>query len=476
MVARPTHLTAVAGPIPVIAYIRVSKGREQMISPDIQRKVITDWCKANGRYVVAWVEDLNNTGREFAKRKILRTIARIEAGEAAEVAVYKFDRWGRNATDALANCKRAENVGGQVKSATEPFDPDTAIGRYSRTNAFALAEMQSDIISEGWKLVQENRLERGLTHNGGPRFGYTYTARKDGGDGLYHPDPVAGPALVECYQRLIAGEHLATLAKDLNNAGIHTVTGHRWDQVGLRRVMESGFAAGLIKRGNPPVYSPASHEPLIDEATWEAFKARRVQMKARHPRLAKAVYRLSGLMLCPQCGAPMVHQRAHNRVRVLCSRWQRTKSCGRNGTTTRIVEGAVLAWLEDLVGDQGGELERQVALEAKASVIEVDTGLLERELKETQRQQVKLVEGHLRGLYPDEAYQELAAELAGRVGELKAALESFTAPVHVPTAAISGVVEAWESTPPQWQNESLRTLIAAVVCYPEPMIFGTWEL
>jgi hypothetical protein len=86
----------------------------------------------------------------------------IRQREAREIVVYRYDRWGRNAADSLANVRRVELAGGGVVSATEPLDPDMAVGKCNRTNAFALAELQSDLIGENWKAVHSSRKGREL--------------------------------------------------------------------------------------------------------------------------------------------------------------------------------------------------------------------------------------------------------------------------------------------------------------------------
>src|ERR1017187_4799198 len=148
--AEDGHTPVPAAPVDAIGYVRVSLAREDMISPDIQKAAQIDWARRNGRRIVRWIVDLDATGRNL-KRKIMQGVAAIEAGEAAEISVYRYDRWGRNAADSLANAARVEIAAANVVSVPEPLDPETSIGRYNRTNSFALAEMQSDIIGDNWK-------------------------------------------------------------------------------------------------------------------------------------------------------------------------------------------------------------------------------------------------------------------------------------------------------------------------------------
>jgi site-specific DNA recombinase len=472
--------------IPMIGYIRVSKGREEMISPDIQRRSIKRWAEANGRVIVVWLEDLDNTGREFAKRKIRNGIARIEAGEAVEIGVYRYDRWGRNAADSLANCKRVENVGGQVRSVTEPFDVETAVGKMSRSQAFVYAEYQSDVISENWLATHADRLDRGMPVTGGPRFGYTCTARSRGGDGIYRPDPVTGPDLAAAYGDYVAGAGWQALCDALNNAGHRTRCGGLWETTALRGVMDSGFAAGLLIHNNgtkpngPVHYSDATHAPLIDRDLWDAYRRRRKEMAARHPRQAVAVYRLTGLLVCGDCGGGMTRQPDERRGRVWarCSRWARWKTGEANYRDLPEIETAVLEWLRaECDAGHAAQLRREVATRARARRIEADVKALEAEAKELDRAMIKLVDGWSRGIVPQKAYDALYPAKEARAAEIAHALDEATAPLPAPpTAAIADVVTAWESLPTTWANEALRKLIAAVVVTrTQIVVLGRWE-
>ena len=66
------------------AYIRVSKERDDMISPGIQRDEISRYCAQKGWTVAEWFQDLDLSGRAWdrKKRKALdEFMARAPAGE-----------------------------------------------------------------------------------------------------------------------------------------------------------------------------------------------------------------------------------------------------------------------------------------------------------------------------------------------------------------------------------------------------------
>ena len=109
---------AEAEPLKVAVYIRVSTAREEMISPEIQQATITSFierqARATGRawHVAGREQDLDASGRNFARAGVKRLIAGVEAGEWERIVVYNFSRFGRNLTQALLHIAQVEAAGG----------------------------------------------------------------------------------------------------------------------------------------------------------------------------------------------------------------------------------------------------------------------------------------------------------------------------------------------------------------------------
>lgn len=478
----------------MIGYIRVSTAREEMISPELQRIAIRDWAARNGRRMVGWLDkDTDASGRDFAKRQIAEGITLIETGHAQEIGVYRYSRWGRNALKSLANIQRVEAVGGRVVSVTEPFDATTAVGRYSRTNVLALDEMQSDLISEGWRDALAHRVGRGLPTSGGPRFGYTYTSRKDGGDGLYHPDPITGPLLAGAYHQVIAGTPFAAAATHLNGLGIRTHRGARWDGRGLHRVMDTGFAAGLLNIGargprHNVEYLPAAHTPLIDKETWAAYLRHAEDVRDRWPRERNPTYRLTGLLICGHCGAPAAHVPSYQKVpgaRLLCKAHKVDAArCRSLWVLTADVETAVRDWVAEQVAGHDTAYTARLARQARREQETADVDALTRDRAALDRQLLTLTDQVSRLLIPEDTYTRLRDELLERAAGLDRAItvaqRGRRAALEPPTAALVVLLEAWDELPPGPANAGLRAIVGAVLVFGdgtrEPLILGAWEL
>ena len=85
--------------------------------------------------------------------------------------------------------------------------------------------------------------------------------------------------------------------------------GRTWPQVGIYPLLDSGFAAGLISwrerlpgDGRPKgdrVFYDGAHDPIIDQATWDTYRAQRRRSSYQPARAKEAQYRLSSLVECP---------------------------------------------------------------------------------------------------------------------------------------------------------------------------------
>ena len=478
-----------------VGYIRVSQAREEMISPALQKASVGQWARANGRRIAEWVEDLDATGRNF-RRKVESLIRRVEHGEVREIIVYRYDRWGRNASDALANIRRVEVRGGTLVSATEPLDPDTAIGKYSRTNALALAEMQSDIIGENWKAVRVHRIEEGLPPAGRDRFGYRRlgrvrsetdpkrTRKVAGEDERYVPDAALGPVLAGMYGAYAAGDGGPVIARRLNEAGIPNTYGRRWSGRTVLGVLDSGFGAGFLRLHSPScrcrngtkcrnkVLAPGGHEAVISEQEWEAYRARRDEF-ADNPghRRPGPVYPVSGIVRCGHCGGALVvtGNPKGAPVNFRCSRQRHTGDCPGGGVSVPLAAliEAVREFTAQLAEDIGARAAVTKARTAVASGARGDAERIAAELAAADRKLARLaVLAAESDALPASAWEDAARDaraerdMLGK--QLAAATREAAGASSDPLPVITGILNDWDVLPAAALNQMLRTVIRYV--------------
>lgn len=446
-----------------MAYIRVSKEREEGISPEIQLAAITDYCRGRGYQLVETLTDLDLTGRFWRRRQVEAAVTMIEAGTVDVLVVWKVSRVARNRKDWAIAVDRIESIGGRLESATEQVDTTTSTGRLARGMLAELAAFESERIGEVWKDVHAHRISRGLPSRGGQRFGYdrdgdTYTPNAD------------GPVLAGMYRAYIAGTGFTTIAARLNADGHRTRTGALWTSDGVARVLDSGFGAGLISRGTRrrATHTTGVHPAVITSDEWAAYLAARRVRAGLPPKVATPAYLLTGLIVCGDCGSPMWA----NRLGVaagygyVCSRWQRSRGCRCITITRAKAETAVLDWLRHVADDvdTAAHLQAQRVTATRSS--DAAATRARQQLDTVRARLAKLTLGWTEGLVPDGAYTDARDELARRETELVARVERATADATVTRLpaqpVVRGLLDDWAVLPLEQKRAMLGHLITRV--------------
>jgi DNA invertase Pin-like site-specific DNA recombinase len=317
-------------------YVRVSRtaGRsgDSFISPQVQRESISTWAKLRGVEIVAWHEDLDQSGGKLDRPGLEALLARIERGETGGVVVAKLDRLSRlGVADALKLVEQIQDAGGSIAAIDVGLDPTTPVGKFAQTLMLALAQMERERIAESWTVAQEHAIERGVPASRTP-----YGFRKDE-DGRLEPDPVDSPHIIEAF-KLAASRDIAAATAYLQG----NVKDRTWTTSYVRKVLSSRAYIGEIhSKGSANL---EAHKPLVTRAIWQA-----AQQPARtHSRSGD--YPLSGIATCGSCGSPMV---AGSRTRTgqrmyVCTR-QQTFYKREGRTPCKFPASIVAARLEDYV-------------------------------------------------------------------------------------------------------------------------------
>lgn len=479
----PPRLRSVPDAQPrAVGLIRVSKlgerSRDDLVSPEIQRAAIEDHCARRGYALGRWVEGIDESGSQRRSKwwaRLDECVGLVEAGDADVLVVWRFDRTSRNRLRWATAIDRVEVAGGLLESATEPLDTSTASGRLARGMLAEMAAYRAEEIGGVWREVHARRTARGLPANGKARFGYRVR------DGLHRPDAVEAPILAEMYRRYVAGESIRGLTLWLNRQGVRTVPGYRkhgggpWSQAGVRRCLDSGFGAGLIL-----VHGEAhrgAHEPVIDNATWEAYRAARA---ARRPlrRAASSPYLLSGLLRCGElvdgqaCGGGMAHGNYKGWVAVRCSRAADTGSHHRRMTGAPKIEEKVHGWLTELAEEVDVSADAAAAQAAHAARRKVDARTLAMEAAEMDKALTRLAANQAveATAMPAEVFTAARDELLARrnAAEERARIARADATRHEPAVIARGLLEVWghPDASVESRRQLLRSLIARIVVGP----------
>ncbi|WP_454728800.1 recombinase family protein [Cellulosimicrobium protaetiae] len=476
-------------PLRAVLYLRQSKTREDSISIELQEASCREYAARMGYDVVDVLSDPGISGRTWDRPAVQRSLAMVEARDADVIVVWKWSRLARNRRDWAVAVDKIEGAGGRLESSTEAVDTTTSTGRFTRGMLAELAAFESDRIGDMWRETHTRRRKLGLPHSGSPRMGYAYDPESK----TYSPDPETADIVRELYRRYIAGDGLQALSTWLRDIGVESPRSKTlWTHRGVASFMDGGFPAGYLRIHDPacPERHPSgkscgrwafvegTHEALIDEATWEAYRAARAKRTVLPRRLVAPASAMSGLGVCDTCGQRMSLHRGQKTIhRIRCANRQCT---GPAMIRYDAFEEAVLAWLPTVA--QGVDEEADAA-EGTNAAQSVERDRLRRQLDETERALQRLTVDLARGLVPASAYEGARDELDGERQALEAKLRAFerrtAMPAHAEAAAL--LLERWEEMPPAEVSSMLREIVVVRVTRradDQPATAtprGTWE-
>lgn len=459
----------------VVLYRRVSalmgRGGDDFHSPEMQTSAMRRHIANLGLREVGQVEDIDVSGRTFNREGLDEIRALVEDGKIDAIAVYDLSRLGRNAGESLTFIKWLRERRVSVLSTVEKVD-DTPEGQLTLTLWLAIAELYSNQIGRRWADVVRRRAGLGIQHGSKPAPGYVREEK-----GKLVIDSVAGPAVRRAIAAYAAGEPVAKIRD-----GYGAETGHYPAMATIKRIVANPVYLGKVVlwdrerqrnfnwKDKPLYIGDGLHEPLTDQATFDACQARLKRDSITAPRLLAPRHSLSGLVRCAECGAAMIAAkdgRDPSVVRLRCGRrghYAQQARCPGSGTPLLSeIEDAVLSRIREYVAKLTADMgkARRAVVPAKAPD---GRPAIQEQIEALEKKTAKLVERWLDGGVPDAAYEANLSRLREQEGKLRERLEHAAAPVKVPSgpeivALADQLVRLWPDAEPQEK----RLMIGRVV-------------
>lgn len=450
-----------------VLYLRQSTHREESISLELQEAACRRHCEERGYSVVMVESDPGISGRTFNRPAVKRVMEAIEDQQVDVVVLWKWSRMSRSRRDWAIAADRVDVAGGRIESATEDIDVSTSHGRLARGMMVEFAAFESERIGDQWKEAHQRRVNMGLPANGKPRFGYRRL-----GEG-FEPDPETGPVLADLYRRYISGESFYALVKHLNDNGINTVPGYgssggAWSDRSLRRALDSGFGAGLIRSHDE--YSAGIHEAVITEDEWKDYVAAR-QRRRVHRGSERSTYLLSGMVRC-DCGSAMVAgQFGWKRVpKFRCKAAAEKRAHDGGYVSAHVLDDEVRAWLRGLVSDLSEATTAETGLKSKRTKASANLSKLGASLTRTEQAITRLTVSFAEGVLDLDAYRSATEELKQKRDGLMVALKSVESErraIPVSLEVVQSLLDDWDILGVEQRRETLRGLVKHVVVKPQ---------
>lgn len=308
------------------AYIRVSTGEQTEFSPESQLKAIRKYAKEHDMILPEEFiyTDEGISGRKAEKRPAFQQMigtAKLKPRPFDVILIWKYSRFARNREDSIVyKSMLRKQCGIDVISVSEQIGEDkTSI----------LIEALIEAMDEYYSLNLAEEVKRGMMEKfsrGGvvsqPPFGYSMK------NGVFAPNEHAETVRM-VFNDYLSGMGARAIAKKLNELGIYTAKGHRFENRTVEYILTNPVYTGKLRRsknGRDPldrfhqseentIIIDGSHTPIIDSDTFERVQEKVALTKKHYPkysRQAPVEFMLKGLVRCSNCGATLTMQARNN--------------------------------------------------------------------------------------------------------------------------------------------------------------------
>ena len=329
----------------IAIYCRVStdeqaRNKEGSITSQIQRlklRVEEKNRSANKKWgkIVKIYKDEAYSGKNTDRPEFLQMLNDVRCKKIDTVMVTELSRLSRSVTDFLNFVKELEDYKSDFICLQYDFDTTSPAGKVFMTIIMALAQFERELTAERIKNNFHARALRGLSNGGTPFLGYDREATQSGKLVI---NPEEALIVKEVFQLYLESGGLAETANHLNAKGIKTKTwtsktgnlcgGKKFEYNNIWRMLTNYSYIGkkevnkINKYAEQDSLAPsekyslvdASWKPIIDETLFAKVQDK-LKVNAKPKYTANRDFILTGLLVCDECGGPLVGKTGTGRNR-----------------------------------------------------------------------------------------------------------------------------------------------------------------
>lgn len=272
-------------------YIRVSKEEQakEGYSIPAQKSRLIAFCNAMGWKNYKFYIDPGVSAKDMKRPKLQLLLDDVKSGRISTVLVYRLDRFTRKVKDLHRMLEILEANNCAFKSATEPYDTSTAMGKLFITIVGALAEWESDNLSERTRMGLEEKVA------GGERVGnIPYGFDLDENEKLVKNEKA--PIVIDIFEKYEKGWSMTRIANYLR----YRVPEKNWYPNTVRRILTNPAYYGAT-RWNDKVFEN-THEGYISKERWLKIQERIKSQSKTFRKDVKSIYLFQGKIVCYNCG------------------------------------------------------------------------------------------------------------------------------------------------------------------------------
>lgn len=223
-------------------------------------------------------------------------LKRVSAGEVNAVICWHLDRLVRQPRELetyIDACQAGKALTHTVKGGE--IDLSTDSGQLVARMLGAAARYESDIKATRIRRSSEQATRAGKYTGGTPPYGWTIT------NGIPELHPVESAAIARACNRVLKGDSLGSIIREMNEQGLKTVRGKQWGYAQLGQVLKRPRNAGLADY-HGEIVGTSTFPAIVTENVWRGVCAVLSDPSRRRSQSNKAVHLLAGIAQC-HCGA-----------------------------------------------------------------------------------------------------------------------------------------------------------------------------
>jgi site-specific DNA recombinase len=276
-------------------YIRVSTEEQakEGYSIPAQKERLIAHCTSLGWTDYKFYIDEGVSAKDTNRPKLQDLLDDVKKGKISTVLVYRLDRFTRKVKDLYTLLETLSQYNCAFKSATEPYDTSSAMGKMFMGLVALIAEWETANLSERIKMALEEKVSSGERVGNIP-YGFDLNDSEK----LVQNEKEA-PVILEMIDKLKSGMSVHALANYLTKVNDDRTT---WHATAIYRILQNPALYGAT-RWNDKIYEDTHPEAAIVSKVEFGKLQLLLQDRGQHRmREVKTNYLFQGVLVCPQCG------------------------------------------------------------------------------------------------------------------------------------------------------------------------------
>jgi site-specific DNA recombinase len=316
-VGRPESGTAgsdePAALVRVAVYARISTDEQhQPYSLEAQRERLSAYLQSQpGWMAVGPIYADERSGAITDRPGLQQALIAARAGEFDVLLVYRVDRLARSLGALVSVLDELAAAGVGLRSATEPIDTSSVVGRMLIHMLGVFAQFEREIIIDRVICGMERKAVAGRWTGGTRPYGYRVDQQTDS----LVPEPDEAPIVRQIFTEYAhRSRGVRAIASQLDACGLRNRSGKVWSGHTISRLLSNRVYLG--EKIFREVRTPDAHQPLVDRELFDRVQ-QILSLRAQKPFGPTATttsdYLLSGVVTCMACGSRYVGTAAKGR-------------------------------------------------------------------------------------------------------------------------------------------------------------------